>query len=355
MRLRFLVMAAVIWVLFTGIGYSQTFTGMVDGYWSYNSNKPIFRFNNFRAFDVTDQAFSMNYGELAVDYKPGAVGIRMDIGFGDAAERIHSNPADTQIWRHIQQAYVTGSKGKLTVDFGKWVTPIGAEVMETKDNWNYSRGLLFTLAKPFYHFGAKSTYVASDRVTVAGYVVNGWDNVRDNNTSKSVGVVGIIKPFEKLGVTANVLIGKENPDGYRELYDGVVTYTATDRFSLMANYDYGRDKTFGPGVFWQGAAVYGKVKPLDKLTVSSRYEWFQDRHNGFRTSNNQELRSFTATSQIPWSDLRLWGEYRRDWSTASPFIKTEGDVSSLTDHQNTFTVGVTYTVTKTVDLAAELP
>ncbi len=29
------------------------------------------------------------------------------------------------------------SHKKLQVDFGKFVTPAGAEVIETKDNWNY--------------------------------------------------------------------------------------------------------------------------------------------------------------------------------------------------------------------------
>jgi len=33
------------------------------------------------------------------------------------------------------------------------VTPAGAEVVESKDNWNYSRGLLFAWAIPYFHFG----------------------------------------------------------------------------------------------------------------------------------------------------------------------------------------------------------
>jgi Putative beta-barrel porin-2, OmpL-like. bbp2 len=28
---------------------------------------------------------------------------------------------------------------------------MGNEVIETKDNWNYGRSLLFTLAVPYYH------------------------------------------------------------------------------------------------------------------------------------------------------------------------------------------------------------
>jgi hypothetical protein len=235
MRFHFLVVSAIIWILFTGTGFAQTFTGTLDGYWSYNTNTPAFQLNSFRAFDIHDQAFSLNYGELAVAYKPKDVGFRVDVGFGDAADIVLRNTGDSQTWRHIQQAYLTGTHGKFTVDFGKWVTPIGAEVIETKDNWNYTRGLLFTFATPFYHFGARGTFVADERATVAGYVVNGWNNVRDQN-----------------------------------------------------------------------------------------------------------LQSFTATAQFPWSDLTLWTEYRRDWSTESIFNKTQGEDSSVLDNQNTITFGLTY-------------
>jgi hypothetical protein len=357
MRFHFLIVSAVIWILFTGTGYSQSFTGTLDGYWSYNTNTPAFQLNRFRAFDIHDQSFSLNYGELAVDYKPKDVGFRVDIGFGDASEIVNRNPADKIIWRNIQQAYVTATKDRLTVDFGRWVTPIGAEVIETKDNWNYSRGLLFTFATPFTLFGARGTYVAGKNASLSGYVVNGWDIVRENNTAKSVGVVGVFKPINNVVLTTNALFGKESRDqfgtpppldGSRQLVDGVLTFTPSNRVSLMANYDYTRDTSLGPGVFWQGVAAYGKVKASEKLTVASRYEWFGDNHNAFRTGINQNIQSFTATAQIPWSGLTLWGEYRRDWSNVAIFNKTEGEDSSVLDNQNTITFGLTYVFRKTV-------
>jgi hypothetical protein len=101
-------------------------------------------------------------------------------------------------------------------------------------------------------------------------------------------------------------------------------------------------------VFWQGVAAYGKVRASENLTVASRYEWFGDNHNAFRTGINQNLQSFTATGQIPWSDLTLWSEYRRDWSTVAIFNKTEGEDTSVLDNQNTITFGLTYVFNKAV-------
>ena len=365
MRLRFLVVSLVVLALSAGTGYAQTFTGTVDGYWSYNSNTPDnpvgSHTNSFRAFDFRDQTFSMNYGELAVDYKPNDIGLRVDFGFGDAANVVHAfEPAGQNLWRHIQQAYLTATKGKLTADFGKFVTPIGAEVIETKDNWNYSRGILFTWAIPFYHFGARANVVANDKVTLGGYVTNGWNNVQDNNTAKSVGFVGTFKPHSKITLVQNYLVGKEKfgSDDIRQLYDGIITINVVDSLTLMGNYDYGMDRfspifpaTTGSRAIWQGAAGYLRWKN-DRLALASRYEWFDDRQ-GFMTGIAQQLESFTATATIPWSDLSLWAEYRRDWSDQSTFVKTEpgtfGPLQSFVDHQNTFTIGVTYAFTKMVN------
>jgi hypothetical protein len=66
MRFHFLAVSAIIWVLFAETAFAQTFTGTLDGYWSYNTNTAAFQLNCFRAFDIDDQAFSMNYGEVAV-------------------------------------------------------------------------------------------------------------------------------------------------------------------------------------------------------------------------------------------------------------------------------------------------
>src|SRR5205085_1594199 len=134
-------------------------------------NKPATGVNAYRNFDINHNQFSLNYAELAVEQKPDAksspFGFRADIGFGDAATIVHATePAGKDIYRHLQQAYVSAAKGKVQVDFGKFVTPLGAEVIETKDNWNYSRSFLFAWAIPYYHFGTRLTYSASDKATL---------------------------------------------------------------------------------------------------------------------------------------------------------------------------------------------
>src|SRR5436309_1305112 len=82
----------------------------------------------------------------------------------------------TTTYQNIQQAYISflaPAGNGLQIDFGKFVTALGNEVIETKDNWNYSRSLLFTLAIPYYHMGMRATYPINDKVSVMGFLGNG--------------------------------------------------------------------------------------------------------------------------------------------------------------------------------------
>jgi hypothetical protein len=60
---------------------------------------------------------------------------------------------------------------------GRFVAPLGFEVIEINDDWNCSRGLLFTYAIPFCHMGLRARYAFSDKYSLTGYLVDGWNNV----------------------------------------------------------------------------------------------------------------------------------------------------------------------------------
>src|SRR5258708_30516621 len=93
----------------------------------------------------------------------------------------------TQYLKEDYFSYLAPVGSGLQVDVGKFVTPMGAEVIESKDNWNYSRGLLFSYAIPYYHFGVRAKYTFNPKYNVTGFIVNGWNNVVDNNTGKTYG------------------------------------------------------------------------------------------------------------------------------------------------------------------------
>ncbi len=167
------------------------FSTTVDTYYAYNSNEPASGTNVLRNFDENADEFSFSYFETAFELLPTEsrrVGFRADIGFGPTATWVNSVDPDDGALKYVQQAYgsVLAPLGRgMQIDVGKFNTPIGAEPTETAYNWNYSRSLLFAWAAPYYHLGVRAALPVSDTVTVTGFLVNGWNNAKDNNSAKT--------------------------------------------------------------------------------------------------------------------------------------------------------------------------
>lgn len=335
-------------------------SGFVDTYYAYNFNGPatpcatvgsVAILNCLRNFEVAHNSFSLNLAEIALEKKPAADsrgGFRIDLDYGPTANIVHgSEPGGTSVFQNIEQAYVsylapTGSG--LQVDFGKFVTAMGNEVIETKDNWNYGRSLLFTLAVPYYHMGARLTYAATDKVTLMGHVVNGWNNATDNNTGKSLGGSVVIKPTGSLTIIENFMTGPEqnaNNDDWRTVSDTIVTYAANSKISLAANYDYGRDTVSESGVMWQGVAGYLRYQPNAWFALSPRVEWYSD-PDGFTTGTDQTLKEATITTEFRRGGATMRVEYRGDFSNEQYFVK---NADETVGSQNTLTVGFIYAFT----------
>jgi hypothetical protein len=327
---------------------------LVDGYYGYNFNQPRARVSAFRAFDGPSNQFSLNLVELTLDKPPVAansrLGYRIALGFGQAVNVVNAaEPGGLGFAQYLKEAYFSylapvGTPG-LQVDFGKFVTPHGAEVIETKDNWNYSRGLLFTYAVPFYHFGLRAKYVFSGKYALTGYLVNGWNNIVDNNAGKTVGVSFGWNPHKKFGLTQNYMVGPEQAGlnrNWRQLSDTVVTFSPTERLSFIVNYDYGRGDRLAEvsqPVSWAGWAGYLRYAFTDRNALALRYEWYSD-PDGFTTGKAQQVKELTGTFErrvAPHLITRL--EFRRDYSNQPSFLK--GDIP--TGAQNTVTAGMTLT------------
>jgi hypothetical protein len=324
-------------------------SGFVDGYYGWNFNRvgPI----ALRAFDVNHNEFSLNLAQISLQKKPTAdsrIGFRMDFDAGPTAGLVNAfEPGGPDYLDNIQQAYasvLTPIGRGLQIDFGKFVTPHGAEVIETRDNWNYTRGLLFTLAIPFYHMGARVAYPITDMVGVTGFVVNGWNNVRDNNSAKTVGASVAVKPNDRLAITQNYMVGAEQPDDnddVRHLFDTVVSYTLTDKVSLLGNYDYGRDRIAGEPVDWTGVAMYVKYQHTERLALVPRFEVIWD-SKAFATGTPQTVKEVTLTGEYKFKGLVSRLEYRTDFSNAAFFTT---DDNGLRKHQTSLTFGILYAFT----------
>ncbi|HZL26486.1 MAG TPA: porin [Acidobacteriaceae bacterium] len=333
------------------------FSGLVDGYYSFNANHPATSSggNQLHNFDYDANAFSLNMAKLTMSHDPDPVGFRVDLGFGKAFNQILASEPN---FKYLEQAFVSlkPTKGKgFEADFGEFVTSAGAEVIETKDNWNYSRSLLFALAIPYYHVGLRTSMPITKSFTGGVQVVNGWNNFTDNNSGKTVGFTGVYtKP--KFVWSGTYYTGPENAGtnkGFRNLLDTVLTLTPTAKFSAYINYDYvqnrnavqidesGTNYRTGSLDHLQGIAFAARMQATNTVAFAGRFEYLADgsaQGGSVGTGNHMKINEFTLTGEwkIP-EGLLARVEYRRDGVDTPYFNK---GTSQVVKGQSVVDIGV---------------
>lgn len=312
-----------------------TISGYLDLTYEYNFNNPKSGINNYRIFDTESNGFAVRMFQLMIDdptNNPGDVGFRVRLDFGEDAKIITPYGFSTSIF-DLEEAYVTykAPVGKgLDLTFGKWEEIMGEEVIESKDDYNVSRSFLDEYAEPFTHTGLKASYTFNDKVSGLFAVINGWDDVEDNNSQVKPMAQVTITPIAPLSLAFTGIYGPEeyhdNHDD-RAAFDFVATYKATNKLTLVTNYDYGNEPHAGLGGIdadWQGVAEYVNYVFTPKIDATARVEWFTD-PEGARTGTAQDLVECTLTGDYKLNDnFRFRAEYRHDHSNVASFENSTG-------------------------------
>jgi hypothetical protein len=282
------------------------------------------------------------------DPPTGGLGFKLKLSAGETAKYIHSlglASSNADFPFDLTEAYISyvAPLGRgVRADFGKMATFIGAEVIEARDNVNYSRSFLFNYAEPLTHTGLKIGYSFTDALNAALFAVNGWDNSSDNNKGKSFGVSIGFAPVEQFSGSVNAITGPEqanNNSNYRSLVDVVATIKPVKPLSVILNYDYGYEKGVAGigGSHWDGISVITKFDITDAHSIALRGEYFNDTQ-GARTGTAQEMKELTLTWETKlFGNLILRPEYRHDWSNRNSF---DGNTKK---QQDTLALGVMYT------------
>lgn len=263
-------------------------SGYVEGFYSYNANRPPNGVTALRGFD--NRHDTMTLSNVAIDVKgtAGPVWARVALQVGLTPNTYYlaepSVPAEGGVgessaasWRFIQQAFagVRVDLGiPLDIEAGVFLSPIGPESLAIKDSWNWSRSTLF-YGLPFYHTGLRVTAILDSRWKVMVMGCNGWNTVLDNNDSKSLSVQ-VAYAGGPLTAAALYFGGPERakgaPEGptWRSLFDAWAQFDVTESLSLLGHFDAG----FEPGRLgtssWIGGALSARLRILDPLFFAVR-------------------------------------------------------------------------------------
>ena len=331
-------------------------TGFADGFYSFNNNHPTEgangEMNDLYNFNQDANQPALSAAKLTLNHDPGKIGAHFDFVYGRTNKLI--NAKNQLEW--VEQAFISTKPPKakgFELDLGKFVTSAGAETIEAKDNWNYSRSILFAWAIPYWHFGLRTSMPITKTDTLGVQVVNGWNNIIHDTGGVTVGVTNAyVQP--KYTWFLNVYTGPANSPGqhaYRNLVDTTVLMTPTSKFNAYLNVDFGANKDSISGEqgdnsksYWTGLAAAAHEQITARNAISGRVEFFNDQ-NGYSTGLNQTVKEGTLTYEYHWKvGLLSRAEYRRDWSD-KPYFHRGAD--GMVDAQSTLTIGLIAVISPT--------
>jgi hypothetical protein len=244
-------------------------SGTVLASYTQNFNNPSNNINQLRVFDTAANSFMANMVQLVFERPANAsgsgmdrVGFRARLNFGTDARfsraRTNFQPGNDNTELDMQEMYaeyIAPIGNGLKIQAGKINTLIGYEVINAWENPNFSRTMMFGLSQAFTTTGIRFTYPFAKWATASIGLINGWDNIEDNNKGKSFEYLVALTPHEKFGISFFGSYGPEQSNG-----NGNGTFAGV---GSCQNGTVGCDPTAKRVV--TGAII--TIKPVDSTTI----------------------------------------------------------------------------------------
>ena len=267
---------------------SITIGAFVDAAYAFDVNRPATRDRAFTTQPARHNEFTVNLAFVEATVARRRVRGRLALQAGTsvqanyAAEPRQGAVSGDALSRTVQEAYVGYQlTPTLWIDAGVFFSHLGMETWVSRDNPVYTRSLVADFS-PYYSTGVRATWQLSSAVTARVDVVNGWQNMSENNEDKSLGVRVDVAANATTTVSWYGYAGNE-PGAQRRLFNGVgVLSRLSDRAELLAQVDVGwqqyRDSLTAAAQSsgWYGATLITRYWVRPSLAVVARAERFAD-------------------------------------------------------------------------------
>ncbi len=316
-----------------------TFGAFVDGYFAWDFGRPP-SFDRsfaggtpFTTQPARHNEFNINlaFAEVKLDapHYRGRFALQTGTSVqsnysGEPTNGAFSGPS---LARMIQEAVVgVRFAEKLWVDGGVFYSHMGMESWASRDNLTYTRSLVGEYS-PYYQSGVKLTWTPTAKLTAQVNVVNGWQNISENNTGKGGGVR---LDFAATGSsTLSYYNFFSNEAGTRlRMFNGVGAKHTTGKFTVMGEFDVGsqsRDPSVGGQSSWYGWTAVARVQATPTIALLVRAEGYNDgdqvilstgtRGTGSTATANPAFRATGGSAGIdvtPYARV-LWRTEVRGW------------------------------------------
>jgi hypothetical protein len=310
------------------------FGGFVDSYYAYDFGRPLNFDRPFTTQAVRHNEFNVNLAYVDAKVSGPRVRGRLALQTGTsvqsnyAGEPAVGSVSGPSLSRFIQEA-VAGYQitPSLWVDGGIFLSHIGMESFISRDNLTYTRSLSADYT-PYYESGVKLTWQATPKLSALITVVNGWQNISENNQDKAVGARLDYARSPSTTLSYYNFIGNEVSSGQLRIFNGVGFKSGlTPNLTLQGNFDYGtqqKGQNAGSSAWWSTGLI-GKLQVTPIVGVSGRLEYYHDTDNvivatalpgGFKATT-----SSLGVDVAPMASSRfLWrNELRGSWASEPVF------------------------------------
>ena len=192
-------------------------SGFIDVYYAYDFGRPAQHDRPFTTQAVRHNEFNLNLAHVALSIDRASVRARLAVQAGTsvqanyAAEPRTGAISGSELVRHIQEATIgVRAASALWIDAGIYLSYIGWEGWISATNPTYTRSLVAEFS-PYYLSGARATWTAGKRVTIQAHLMNGWQNVAENNDGKAGGLRIDVAPSDRLTLVYANFLGREQP------------------------------------------------------------------------------------------------------------------------------------------------
>jgi hypothetical protein len=319
-------------------------TGFAEGSYSYSGRSSGDTAIVGRLYDRLQNRFMLDALALVLDkpYDPAkfTAGFHTELLLGQDATVIKSNGFDVGSQADLPHLYVTlnvptASGNGLQFKVGRTPTLMGLEVIETGANPNWSEGNQFIYVENFTATGVSLETKFSQYVDLQLRVINGWDQVSDNNTRKSfMGRVGLypdaLTSLGIVGFWGPEEAGNNTADRYGA---EALVWRRLGNAQLWVQGDYGREQANAAlpvptqDATWWAAGAWVTYDFSSILSLALRGDYVNDENGartsgvfGYPTNTGQKFGSGTATLNIrAWPNAVVRPELRYDRSTLAAF------------------------------------
>src|SRR2546428_3959793 len=329
-------------------------TGFAAGSYSYSGRSVGDSAIVGRLYDRLQNRFMLNALALVLDkpYDPAkfSAGFHSELLLGQDATLIKSPGFDLGAEADVPHLYVTlnvptASGNGVQFKVGRMVTLMGVEVIETIANPNWSEANQFIYVENFTGTGVSVETKFNKYVDAQFRVINGWDQVSDNNSHKSLmGRVGLYPD----GLTSLGIVGYWGPEeasnnsANRYGVNAVLWRKLGGKVNVWLQGDYGQEQANAAladptqDAKWWALGGWVTYDFSSSLGLALRGDYVNDENGartngvfGFLPNTGQKFGSGTATLNIKaWPSAVVRPEVRYDRSTLAAFAGKKDQITA---------------------------